>query len=119
MTATGTGARRLCSACREPIVGVRFWIDDRAFHGECANPTDTRTGYTTVDPSEGEQAKPCYPDPVMDAVRRCAEIVDQYEALAYDGIVGDRSIREEKQALLRDLSRHIRREFGLLPTSET
>lgn len=34
----------------------------------------TRTGYTTVDPDAGEQAKPCYPDPVMDAVRRCAEL---------------------------------------------
>ena len=30
------------------------------------------TGYTTVDPSEGEQAKPCYPDPVAsDELRPC------------------------------------------------
>lgn len=32
------------------------------------------TGYTTVDPSEGEQAKPEFPDPVAETARRCAEI---------------------------------------------
>lgn len=58
-----------------------------------------RTGYTTIDTSEGEQAKPCYPDPVMDAVRRCAEIAEANGAFF--------------------AAFYIRSEFGLLPTSET
>ena len=67
--------------------------------------THARTGYTTVDPSEGEQAKPCFPDPVMDAVRRCAEIAENRDP-HWPGD-GDH------------IADRIRREFGLLPTSET
>lgn len=70
----------------------------------------TRTGYTTVDPSEGEQAKPCCPDPVMDAVRRCAEIASPNFG---------RGIITEYERGRRDAEHDILRGFGLLPTSET
>ncbi len=81
---------------------------------EALDAPHTRTGYTTVDSSEGKQAKPCYPDPVAATVRKAigAAIFDPG---ATEGYKGDRTLTEwQMDAVMRALVR-----VGLLPTSET
>lgn len=52
-------------------------------------------------------------DEVADEARKAAleeveEVIGRFVALAYNGVIGGRSIREEKQAVLRDLLQAIR-----------
>ena len=100
-------------------VGPREEFEDGRF--EALATTHTRTGYTTVDPSEGEQAKPCYPDPVMDAVRRCAEIArEQAKAfLSPEYATGQPLSSLSERIACEIVAGVIEAEFGLLPTSET